>query len=68
MLTLQYAKAIPEIKFNAVDPGPTATNLGGGGHGGRPVEEGAGVIVRMAGIGKDGPTGTFQVDTGELAW
>ena len=68
MLTLQYAKAVPEVKFNAVDPGPTATNLGGGGHGGRPVEEGAGVIVRMAGIGKDGPTGTFQVDTGELAW
>jgi NAD(P)-dependent dehydrogenase (short-subunit alcohol dehydrogenase family) len=68
MLTLQYAKALPDIKFNAVEPGHTATHLGGGGGGGRPVEEGAEVIVRMASIGKDGPTGTFQEDAGELAW
>ncbi|MGD0447223.1 MAG: SDR family NAD(P)-dependent oxidoreductase [Candidatus Dormibacteria bacterium] len=68
MLTLQYAKANPDIKFNAVEPGHTATNLGGGGRGGRPVEEGAEVIVRMASIGKDGPTGTFQEDAGELPW
>jgi NAD(P)-dependent dehydrogenase (short-subunit alcohol dehydrogenase family) len=67
MLTLQYAKAHPDIKFNAVEPGYTATDLGGGGHG-RPVEESAEVIVRMASIGKDGPTGTFQEDAGELAW
>jgi NAD(P)-dependent dehydrogenase (short-subunit alcohol dehydrogenase family) len=67
MLTLQYAKAHPDIKFNAVEPGYTATDLGGGGHG-RPVEVSAEVIVRMAGIGKDGPTGTFQEDAGELAW
>jgi NAD(P)-dependent dehydrogenase (short-subunit alcohol dehydrogenase family) len=60
MLTLQYAKALPDIKFNAVEPGHTATHLGGG--------EGAEVIVRMASIGKDGPTGTFQEDAGELAW
>jgi TetR/AcrR family transcriptional regulator, mexCD-oprJ operon repressor len=25
-------------------------------------------IVRMATIGKDGPTGTFQEDDGELGW
>jgi NAD(P)-dependent dehydrogenase (short-subunit alcohol dehydrogenase family) len=67
MLTLQYAKAVPEVKFNAVDPGPTATDLTAG-RGGRPVEESAGVIVRMATIGADGPTGTFQVDAGELPW
>jgi NAD(P)-dependent dehydrogenase (short-subunit alcohol dehydrogenase family) len=67
MLTLQYAKAHPDIKFNAVEPGYTATDLGGGGHG-RPVEVSAEVIVRMAGIGKNGPTGTFQEDAGELAW
>jgi len=67
MLTLQYAKAHPDIKFNAVEPGYTATDLGGGGHG-RPVEVSAEVIVRMAGIGKDGPSGTFQEDAGELAW
>jgi len=67
MLTLQYAKAHPAIKFNAVEPGHTATDLGGGG-GGQPVAEGAEVIVRMASIGKDGPTGTFQEDAGELGW
>jgi NAD(P)-dependent dehydrogenase (short-subunit alcohol dehydrogenase family) len=68
MLTLQYAKAVPEIKFNAVEPGLTATDLGGGGFGGRSVEEGAEIIVRMATIGPDGPTGTFQEEAGELAW
>jgi NAD(P)-dependent dehydrogenase (short-subunit alcohol dehydrogenase family) len=68
MLTVRYAKALPDIRFNAVEPGPTATDLGGGSGRGRPVEEGAEVIVRMASIGKDGPTGTFQEGIGELAW
>jgi NAD(P)-dependent dehydrogenase (short-subunit alcohol dehydrogenase family) len=69
MLTLQYAKAVPEIKFNAVEPGYTATDLGGANHGGRPVEVSARVVVRVATIGKDGPTGTFQEeDAGELPW
>jgi hypothetical protein len=36
--------------------------------GGRPVEVSARNIVRMATIGKDGPTGTFQEDDGELGW
>lgn len=68
MLTLQYAKAVPEVKFNAVEPGWTATDLGGGTRGGRAVEESAKVVVRMATIGTDGPTGTFQEDAGELSW
>jgi NAD(P)-dependent dehydrogenase (short-subunit alcohol dehydrogenase family) len=68
MLTLQYAKAVPEIKFNAVEPGYTATDLGGPDHGGRPVEESAKVVVRVATIGPDGPTGTFEEDAGELPW
>jgi NAD(P)-dependent dehydrogenase (short-subunit alcohol dehydrogenase family) len=68
MLTVQYAKAVPEIRFNAVEPGYTATDLGGGSGGGRPVEESAKVVVRVATIGTDGPTGTFQEDAGELAW
>ena len=29
MLTVQYARAVPEVKFNAVEPGYTATELGG---------------------------------------
>ena len=71
MLTVQYAKAVPEVKFNAVEPGFTATELGGGSvesHPGRPAEISAEVVVRMATIGKDGPTGTFQEDDGELGW
>jgi NAD(P)-dependent dehydrogenase (short-subunit alcohol dehydrogenase family) len=67
MLTLQYAHAVPEVKFNAVDPGSTATDLTAG-RGGRPVEQSAEVIVRMATIGPNGPTGTFQWDAGELPW
>jgi len=67
MLTLQYAHAIPEVKFNAVDPGATATDMTAG-RGGRLVEQSAEVIVRLATIGPDGPTGTFQVDSGEQPW
>jgi NAD(P)-dependent dehydrogenase (short-subunit alcohol dehydrogenase family) len=68
MLTVQYARAVPGVKFNAVEPGYTATELGGAQSGGRPVEISARNIVRMATIGKDGPTGTFQEDDGELGW
>jgi NAD(P)-dependent dehydrogenase (short-subunit alcohol dehydrogenase family) len=67
MLTVEYAKAVPEVKFNAAEPGLTATDLTGG-HGGQSVAEGAEVIVRLATIGKDGPTGTFQQNEGELPW
>jgi hypothetical protein len=68
MLTVQYAKAVPEVKFNAVEPGITATELGGGdpgSHPGRPAEVSAQVVVRLATTGTDGPTGTFQEDDGE---
>jgi NAD(P)-dependent dehydrogenase (short-subunit alcohol dehydrogenase family) len=69
MLTLQYAHAVPEVKFNAVEPGYTATGLGGvENSAGRSVEISARNVVRMASIGKDGPTGTFQEDDGELGW
>jgi NAD(P)-dependent dehydrogenase (short-subunit alcohol dehydrogenase family) len=68
MLTLQYAKALPEITFNAVEPGYTATELHSGSAGGRPVEVSAEVVVRVATMGAGGPTGTFQEDAGELRW
>jgi NAD(P)-dependent dehydrogenase (short-subunit alcohol dehydrogenase family) len=68
MLTVQYAKAFPGIKFNAVEPGFTATDLTPFSGEGQPVEKGAEVIVRMATLGPDGPTGTFIEDEGELAW
>ncbi|BDO41174.1 SDR family NAD(P)-dependent oxidoreductase [Cellulomonas sp. NTE-D12] len=71
MLTVQYAMAYPDIKVNAVEPGITATELGGGSvedHPGRPATESAAVVARLAMIGADGPTGTFQEDLGELGW
>jgi NAD(P)-dependent dehydrogenase (short-subunit alcohol dehydrogenase family) len=68
MITVQYAKALPEIKFNAVEPGFTATELTPMSGAGQPVEDGAAVIVRMATIDSSGPTGTFQEGDTELPW
>ncbi|MFD8388573.1 SDR family NAD(P)-dependent oxidoreductase [Streptomyces sp. NPDC059680] len=68
MLTVQYAKALPGIKVNAVEPGFTATDFNARYPGGRPVEESAEVVVRLATIGEDGPTGTFHEDDHELPW
>ena len=68
MLTVQYAKAHPAVKVNAVEPGITATDLGGGAHHGRPADQSAQVVARLAEIGPDGPTGTFWEDDGQLGW
>jgi NAD(P)-dependent dehydrogenase (short-subunit alcohol dehydrogenase family) len=68
MLTVQYAKAHPEIKFNAVEPGTTATDMTAAFNIGRPVEESARVVVRFATVGQNGPTGTLQDQAGPLAW
>lgn len=68
MLTVQYAKAVPEVSFNAAEPGFTATDFTAAFGGGRPVEESAEVVARLATIGADGPTGTFQEAAGELGW
>jgi NAD(P)-dependent dehydrogenase (short-subunit alcohol dehydrogenase family) len=49
----------------------TARQLTAAGHTvyvGRSVEISARNIVRRATIGKDGPTGTFAEDDGELGW
>ena len=67
MLTLQYARAFPGIRINAVDPGYTSTDLNG--HcGTQTVEQGAVAIVRMALIGADGPTGTLVDAAGVEPW
>jgi NAD(P)-dependent dehydrogenase (short-subunit alcohol dehydrogenase family) len=67
MLTTQYAKAFPEIRVNAVDPGYTATDFNG--HSGpQTVTEGTDAIVAMATIGPDGPTGTFVDRHGAVPW
>jgi NAD(P)-dependent dehydrogenase (short-subunit alcohol dehydrogenase family) len=67
MLTVQYAKAFPEIRVNVVDPGYTATDLNGN-RGHQSVAEGTDAIVKLATISADGPTGTFQDRDGTVAW
>ncbi|MFE2518953.1 SDR family NAD(P)-dependent oxidoreductase [Streptomyces mirabilis] len=68
MLTVQYAKAHPSIQFNAVEPGTTATDLTAAFGVGRTPEESARVVVRLATLDADGPTGTFQDENGEVPW
>ena len=58
MLTTQYAKALPGIRFNAVDPGYTATDLNG--HSGpQTVTEGTDAIVTLATESSEAGTGRF---------
>ena len=66
MLTTQYAKTIPDVRFNAVDPGQTATEFTG--HVGQSVAEGAEAAVRMATLGAATPTGTLTGRSGALPW
>ncbi|GGY13856.1 short-chain dehydrogenase [Streptomyces minutiscleroticus] len=66
MLTTQYARTIPDVRFNAVDPGQTATEFTG--HIGHSVEEGAEAAVRIATLGPDTPTGTVTDRVGTLPW
>ncbi|WP_406008702.1 SDR family NAD(P)-dependent oxidoreductase [Streptomyces sp. NBC_00637] len=67
MITLQFAKAFPDMRINAVEPGFTRTDLNGN-IGVQTVEEGAEIIVRMARVGTDGPTGQFLDAAGPLPW
>jgi NAD(P)-dependent dehydrogenase (short-subunit alcohol dehydrogenase family) len=67
MLTSLYAKAYPAMRINAVDPGYTATDLNGH-RGTQTVAEGAEVIVRMAGIGADGPSDGYFSAAGPVPW
>ncbi|MGW0840088.1 SDR family NAD(P)-dependent oxidoreductase [Streptomyces sp. NPDC002787] len=67
MVTVLYARALPRMRINAVDPGHTATDLNG--HtGAQSVEQGADIIVRMASIGPDGPTGGYYTADGPMPW
>jgi NAD(P)-dependent dehydrogenase (short-subunit alcohol dehydrogenase family) len=66
MLTVQYAKAFPTIRINSANPGFTATDFSD--NRGQSVERGAEIIVRMATIGPDGPTGSFVDQDGVIPW
>jgi NAD(P)-dependent dehydrogenase (short-subunit alcohol dehydrogenase family) len=66
-LTDMYARALPDVKVNAVDPGYTATDLNG--HSGpQTVTEGTDAIVAMAQLGPDGPTAKFVDREGDVPW
>jgi NAD(P)-dependent dehydrogenase (short-subunit alcohol dehydrogenase family) len=73
MLTVQYARAfakdpdLSHIKVNSVTPGYVATDLTRY-RGTRTVEQGAQVIVRLATLPDDGPTGGFFNDQGPVPW
>src|SRR5258708_39597110 len=67
MITVQYAKAFPNMRINAVEPGFTATYLNRG-SGTQTVEQGAEIIVRMARATPAGPTGRYVDAAGELPW
>ncbi|MEO3750824.1 SDR family NAD(P)-dependent oxidoreductase [Streptomyces sp. B6B3] len=67
MITVQYAKAFPTMRINAVEPGFTRTDLNGN-TGVQTVEQGAEIIVRMAQLPPDGPTGGYFATDGPLPW
>lgn len=68
-VTLQFAIELREagIKVNAADPGHTATDINGR-LGDRPPSEAAKIIVRLALLADDGPTGVFVGEDGPRAW
>jgi NAD(P)-dependent dehydrogenase (short-subunit alcohol dehydrogenase family) len=55
------------MRINCVDPGYTATDLNGH-QGTQTVAEGAAIIVRMAQLGADGPTGRYVDARGTVPW
>ena len=68
-ITVAYAKELRDtnIKVNSADPGFTATDLNNH-RGHRTTEQAAAVVVRLATLSSDGPTGTFQNENGVVAW
>lgn len=57
---------VDRILVNAVCPGWTATDMGGGG--GRPVEQGAASVLWAVDLSDGGPTGGFYRDGRPLPW
>ncbi|AGL17417.1 SDR family NAD(P)-dependent oxidoreductase [Actinoplanes sp. N902-109] len=66
-LTLCYAHALPGMRVNAADPGWTATDLNNF-KGTQTVREGTDVIVELATVPPDGPTGTYVNRHGAVPW
>ncbi len=68
-ITVEFAKELAEtsIKVNAADPGFTDTDFNNH-RGYRTVEQAATVIVHLATLNEDGPTGSFQDENGNIPW
>jgi len=67
MITTQYARGIADVRFNAVDPGYTATDLNG--HSGpQTVTEGTDAIVQLATEPADAGTGRVIDRHGVVPW
>lgn len=73
MLTVHYANAFrrspahAHIKINSATPGYISTDLNK--HAGtRTVEEGAKIVVKLATLSDDGPSGGFFDDDGAVPW
>ncbi|MBB6632920.1 SDR family oxidoreductase [Cohnella thailandensis] len=68
-LTVMFAKEFKNspLKINAADPGYTATDLNRQ-TGYRSVEQAAGIVVRLATLPEEGPTGGFFDENGEVPW
>jgi NAD(P)-dependent dehydrogenase (short-subunit alcohol dehydrogenase family) len=69
MLTINLAAELKDTsaKVNSCCPGYVATDINHN-SGPRTVEQGAGIIVHLATLGEDGPTGGFFDDNGSIAW
>jgi NAD(P)-dependent dehydrogenase (short-subunit alcohol dehydrogenase family) len=67
MITSQYARALPEFRVNAADPGYTATEFNDN-RGFQTVQEGTDAIVALAQVAPDGPTGGFFDRNGPVPW
>ncbi len=65
MLTVQYAKNLPDILVTAIDPGLTATDFTAGS--GHTVEEGTDAVVTAA-LDTTGPSGRFLDRNGPVGW
>jgi NAD(P)-dependent dehydrogenase (short-subunit alcohol dehydrogenase family) len=67
MITTQYAKGLSDVRFNAVDPGYTATDLNGhSGH--QSITEGTDAIVMLATEPAEAGTGRVVDRHGVVPW
>jgi NAD(P)-dependent dehydrogenase (short-subunit alcohol dehydrogenase family) len=69
MLTVQYARSLPQVRINAADPGYTATDMNGGAaSGGHSVHDGTDAIITLATLPIDGPSGQIIDRDGYVPW